>query len=106
VTVALGSRRRRRPFTVTFALHGEQGAASADNQRPVVDVDRGDQPADAQAPLAVEPGDAFGAELEHTITCIRTGQPPLVGARDGARAVAVCVAAGRSVAERRPVRVE
>jgi UDP-N-acetyl-2-amino-2-deoxyglucuronate dehydrogenase len=53
VVVALGSHRRRRPFTVTFTLHG-----------------------------------------------------PLVGVHAGARAVNVCVAANRSVAEGRPVRVD
>jgi predicted dehydrogenase len=67
-------------------------------------VDRGDDPPDAPASIPVESGNAFAAELGHTIACIRTGQPPLVGVYDGARAVAVCVAASQSVAERRPVR--
>jgi UDP-N-acetyl-2-amino-2-deoxyglucuronate dehydrogenase len=103
VVVALGSCRRQK-FVVTFTLHGERGAAAANNQEPAVRVDRGDAQPDAPTAIPVEPGNAFAAELAHTIACIRTGQPPLVSVYDGAHAVSVCVAANRSVAERRPIR--
>jgi predicted dehydrogenase len=107
VVVALGSRRRRK-FVVTFRLHGEQGGATAANDAPVVEVDAAapEGGPDRPASVPVAPADALAAELEHVVTCARTGRPPLVGVRDGAHAVAVCVAANRSVIERRPVRPE
>jgi predicted dehydrogenase len=107
VVVALGSRRRRK-FVVTFRLHGEQGGATAASDAPLVEVDAS-APEGAPAPPAsfpVDPADALATELAHVVRCVRNGARPLAGVRDGARAVAACAAAGRSVRERRPVRPE
>ncbi|HEX2035890.1 MAG TPA: Gfo/Idh/MocA family oxidoreductase [Chloroflexota bacterium] len=105
VVVALGSRRREQ-FVVTFTLHGERGAATADNRRAEVRVDRGEDGAHVPATVAVERGDAIAAQLAHAIDCVRQRREPLAGVREGAAAVAVCVAANRSSAEGRPVRPE
>ncbi len=49
---------------------------------------------------------SFVAELEAFISSIRDDRPPPVGGRDGLMSVLIGVAAGRSMAENRPVKVE
>ena len=50
--------------------------------------------------------EAYRAEAEHFIECVRAGEAPRVGGLDGRAAVAAVVAANRSLLEGRPVRVE
>ena len=50
--------------------------------------------------------EAYRAEAEHFIGCVRSGEAPRVGGLDGRAAVAAVVAANRSLLEGRPVRVE
>lgn len=47
----------------------------------------------------------FIAEIMHFVTCIRTGQTPLVSGRDAARSIACCLAMKRAVREGRTVAV-
>ncbi len=49
---------------------------------------------------------SFVAELEAFIACIREDRQPPVGGRDGLMSVLIGLAAGRSMVENRPVRVE
>jgi myo-inositol 2-dehydrogenase / D-chiro-inositol 1-dehydrogenase len=49
---------------------------------------------------------AYTAELAHFVDCVRTGAAPQATGEDARRALAVALAAIRSVQERRPVRLE
>jgi myo-inositol 2-dehydrogenase/D-chiro-inositol 1-dehydrogenase/scyllo-inositol 2-dehydrogenase (NAD+) len=49
---------------------------------------------------------AYVAEAEHFVTCIREGAAPRVGAADGRAAVAAVLAANRSLREHRPVALD
>lgn len=50
--------------------------------------------------------EAYRAEAEHFVECVRAGATPRVGGLDGRAAVAAVVAANRSLLEGRPVRIE
>ena len=50
--------------------------------------------------------DAYRDEMIDFVDCVRTGKPPRAGAEDGLQALRVAVAAGRSLRERRSVRLE
>jgi myo-inositol 2-dehydrogenase/D-chiro-inositol 1-dehydrogenase len=45
-------------------------------------------------------------ELDHFLECLRTGSPPLIDVRDGARTVAVCLAIAESCRSGKTERVE
>jgi myo-inositol 2-dehydrogenase/D-chiro-inositol 1-dehydrogenase len=49
---------------------------------------------------------AYRAELEYFFACLRDGAPPAPGVRDALESLRVALAAARSLAERRPVRVD
>jgi inositol 2-dehydrogenase len=50
--------------------------------------------------------EAFQAELVHFVACVISGKAPSVGGEDGYLALRVAVAAGRSLRERRVIRVD
>ncbi len=50
--------------------------------------------------------DAYRAELAEFVQCVVTGSPPRATAEDGYQALRIAVAAGRSLRERRAVRLE
>jgi myo-inositol 2-dehydrogenase/D-chiro-inositol 1-dehydrogenase/scyllo-inositol 2-dehydrogenase (NAD+) len=50
--------------------------------------------------------DAYRAEDEDFVRCIREKRPPRAGGIDGRAAVAVVNAGNRSIRERRPVRLD
>ncbi|HEY3078754.1 MAG TPA: Gfo/Idh/MocA family oxidoreductase [Chloroflexota bacterium] len=103
VVLALGSRRTDR-FRVRFALHGTDGAAEADNVSAQLLVDS-PRLADASGPRPVPAVDSFAAEVAEFVRALRQGGEPAVSVRDGARAVAICLAAIRSAGEGRPAAV-
>lgn len=102
VVVALGSHRQSR-FDVTLTLHGTTGRAVANNHDEVIVVERDEELAERPKNVVVETGDSIATELADVIASIHQQRRPLVTVRDGARAVAVCEAANRSIIERRPV---
>jgi predicted dehydrogenase len=61
---------------------------------------------EAPAALPVESVDPIAREIAHVVESVCTGKQPLVDVVEGARAVAVCLAAVRSARERQPVTVD
>ncbi|MBI2191644.1 MAG: Gfo/Idh/MocA family oxidoreductase [Planctomycetes bacterium] len=52
---------------------------------------------------SLPPFDAFRAEIEHFLHCVRTGEKPLIPGPDGRASVAVCLAVKESARARRPI---
>ncbi len=98
--------RLKDPFTVEAAVFGTHGALKAVMQRNEVVHNLADLPGDEPLVEPVAPADSFSLEIAHFVDCVRTGTRPLVDAVEGARAVAVCIAAIRSAREQRPVTVD
>jgi predicted dehydrogenase len=105
VLLLLGARLKEK-FRVDLNLYGSEGSLRATLQRPEVVQELHAQPEDRPVVVPVAPGDAQAAALAHFVECVRTGQRPLVDVVEGARTVAVCAAAIRSVQEQRPVTVD
>ena len=93
-------------FYVDLAVYGFEGSLKAVMQRDelIKNVDRleGDKP----VVLPIQGADSHALEIAHFVQCVREDKPPLIGVVDGARDVAVCVAAIRSARERKPITVD
>jgi myo-inositol 2-dehydrogenase / D-chiro-inositol 1-dehydrogenase len=90
-------------------VFGSRGAAEAGNETPnrVSFSSAGGVRTDNPLYFFLERYQAsFAAEMEAFFTCIREDREPPVGGRDGLMSVLVGLAAGRSMAENRPVGVE
>jgi predicted dehydrogenase len=105
VLLVLGARLKDK-FRVDLGVYGLQGALTATLQRHelVQNVEglEGDRPAVLPVPAA----DSHALEIAHFVECVREGRQPLIGAADGARTIAVCVAAIRSAREGKPIAVD
>jgi predicted dehydrogenase len=132
--LVLGARLKEK-FRFDLNVYGRQGALRAALGQDEVEEDVGArrtvgahgrvplQAADALAresvdPIARESVDPIAREIAHVVECVRGGhgtsggqetsggRQPLVDVVEGAKGVAVCLAAVRSARERRPVAVE
>lgn len=94
-------------YDVRAEVHGSEGTLFIGGQgNPGVTIFGPDQAAQEQVAFFIDRfADAFRAELVHFVSCIQTGEPPCVGVADGYAALQIAVAAGRSLHERRPVRI-
>ena len=103
--LVLGARLKDK-FRFELSVYGDGGelAAALGRSEVVQNVEAlsGDEP----VLLPVEGGDALELEIAHWVDCIREGTRPAIDVIEGAKAVAVCLAAVRSVREGRPVAVE
>lgn len=93
-------------FLVDVGVFGSRGSLKAAMQRNEVIQNLADLPGDVPLVEPITPAESFDLEIAHFVDCIRTGRRPLVDAVEGARAVAVCVAAIRSARENRPIHVD
>jgi predicted dehydrogenase len=101
----LGARLKEQ-FLVEAAVFGTHGALKAAMQRNEVVHNRSDLPGDQPFVEPVAAADSFVLEIAHFVDCVRHGKRPLVDAAEGARAVAVCIAAIQSAREQRPIPVD
>lgn len=105
VVVALGSRRQNR-FDVNFTLHGTNGRAAANNREAALVIERGEATPETPNVTMVENANSIAVEFDDVVHSIRNQRKPLVGVRAGARAVAVCEAANRSIVQKHPIQPE
>jgi predicted dehydrogenase len=111
--LVLGARLKEK-FRFDLNVYGREGALRTTMGRSEVvqDVDRLGVGAHGGAPLQthglapVQEADSLALEIAHVIECVRAGQQPLVDVVEGAKGVAVCLAAIRSAREGRPVTVD
>ncbi len=93
-------------FYVDFNVYGYEGSLKAVMQRDefIKNMDKlaGDKP----MTLPIEEADSFALEIAHFVDCVRQNKQPLIDVVEGAKAVAVCVAAIRSAQERKPISVD
>jgi len=105
VFLQLGSYRKTKG-DMRLRAFGPAGSVEAAGQTPQVVRDLGDGPGDKPETVAVTPANSHHRQVAHFIDCVRTGQQPLVGVRDGARTMAVCIAVVQSARSGKPVEVE
>jgi len=101
----LGSRLKDK-FYVDLSVYGPGGSLKAVMQRD--EVVQNVAALDGDVPLVqpIEHADSHALELAHFVECVRDDKTPLVTAVDGARDVAVCLAAIRSAREKRSIAVD
>jgi predicted dehydrogenase len=105
LTLLLGSRLKDK-FYVDLSVFGPGGSLKAVMQRDeIVENVAGTGP-DAPLVRPIPPADSHALEIAHFVECVRDGKRPLVDVVEGARAIAVCLAAIRSARERRPIAVD
>jgi myo-inositol 2-dehydrogenase/D-chiro-inositol 1-dehydrogenase len=103
--LVLGARLKDK-FRFELNVYGAGGELAATLGRSEVVQNVDTLPEETPAILPVEGGDALELEIAHWVECVRSGAPPAVDVVEGARAVAVCLAAVRSAREGRPVAVD
>lgn len=93
----------QRPYALNLSVYGSQGTLVNDK----LFLSKIDHLQDwMHLPLPEEEEyPYYYEEIDHLIHCIKTGQQPLVDAHEGARTVAVCLAADLSLQRGGPVRV-
>ncbi len=101
----LGSRLKDK-FRVELSVYGPEGALSTSMQRPEVVENVAALEGDKPRVLAVEEADSHQRGIAHFIECVRLGTQPAVDVAEGARAVAVCLAAICSAREGVPIKVD
>ncbi len=91
------------PYDLNFSYHGTRGSV-AKNKLFIGGIPHVEKFMDM--PIDIPPEDHTCArELDHFLTCIETGETPLIDALDGARSVAVCCAVIESIETGRPAPV-
>jgi predicted dehydrogenase len=103
--LVLGARLKEK-FRFELKVYGSEGELAATLGRSEVMQNVDALPGKAPAVLQVEGRDALELELAHWIDCVRRGVQPSVDVVEGAKAVAVCLAAVRSARAGRPVTVD
>jgi UDP-N-acetylglucosamine 3-dehydrogenase len=105
VLLVLGARLKDK-FHVDLGVYGSEGSLRATLQRGelVEDIDglEGDRP----TVLPIQGADSHALEIAHFVECVREDRQPLIEAADGARTIAVCLAAIRSTRESKPIAVD
>lgn len=98
------------PFTTSLEVTGRDGMLRADNEAFKLAVSRGGvtayslQTEGVSIPQSSAHKDPYLLELEHFVSCIRTGAEPVVTAQDAGRAVATACAALESAWIGRPIK--
>ena len=105
VLLVLGSKMKDQ-FFVDLNVYGYGGALKATMQKSelVQNVDA----LEGSAPLVevVEPANSHELAIAHFVDCVREGEHPAIDEVDGAKSVAICLAAIQSSREGRPVAVD
>jgi UDP-N-acetylglucosamine 3-dehydrogenase len=100
----LGARLKDK-FRFELNVVGAAGSVAATLGRSEVVQNVNALPGKAPLVLPVGSGDALELEIAHWVDCVRRGAPPAVDVVEGAKAVAICLAAVRSARERRPITI-
>jgi len=103
--LVLGARLKDK-FRFDLNVYGREGAlrAALGRDEVVQDIDR--LPGQEPVVLPVDKADSLALEIAQVVECVRTGTRPTVDVVEGAKAVAVCLAAVRSAREGRPVEID
>ena len=94
-------------YDIRTEVLGSEGAVmvGVHQHTPVVLLTRGGAQHDVTPYLMERFGDAYRAQMQHFVNCLRDKQSPSVGGADALAALEVCVAATRAWKEGRVVRV-
>jgi myo-inositol 2-dehydrogenase/D-chiro-inositol 1-dehydrogenase len=103
--LVLGARLKEK-FRFDLNVYGREGALRAALGRDEVVQDVARLAGEAAVGLPVDKADALALQIAHVVDCVRGGKRPPVDIVEGAKGVAVCLAAVRSAREGRPVAVE
>jgi len=93
-------------FFVDLNVYGAGGALKTTMQRPELVVNVGALAGDAPDVVQVEQVNPHHRAIAHFVECVGEDKTPSITVEDGARAVAVCLAAIQSAREGRPVKVD
>ena len=105
LALVLGARLKDK-FQLDLRVYGPAGALSSSLAHSAVVEDADHLSGDKAVVSPVEPADAIALEVAHFVHCIRSGQPPLCDIVEGAKNVAVCLAAIQSAQSGQPVTVD
>ncbi len=87
------------PYNMNFSYHGSKGSIQK-NKLYLGGIPHVES--FMELPIEIRAEDhTCSRQLDHFLTCIKTGQKPLINATDGARSVAVCCAIAKSLETRR-----
>lgn len=101
----LGARLKDK-FYVDLNVYGSEGALKAVMQQNELIKNIAKLEGDQPTILPIQAANSHALEIAHFVECVREDKQPLIDVVEGAKAVAVCVAAIRSAQERRTVRVD
>lgn len=91
------------PYNLNFSYHGTKGSINK-NKLFIGGIPHVENY--SELPIEIRAEDHTCAEeLDHFLTCIQTGETPLIDAVDGARSVAVCCAIIESIESGEPAKV-
>jgi inositol 2-dehydrogenase len=92
-------------YDIRTEVLGSEGAVTigAHGHTPVLLLSRAGAQHDLMPYLMERFGDAYRAQLQHFVGCLRDGTPPSVGGNDGLAALEIAVAATRAYREARAV---
>lgn len=101
----LGARLKAK-FYVDLIAYGTEGSLKAVMQRGEVIQNMDKLEGDKPVAIPVEGANSHALGIAHFVECVREDKQPLVDVVEGAKAVAVCVAAIRSAQEGKPVAID
>jgi predicted dehydrogenase len=105
VLLVLGARLKDK-FTVDLGVYGSAGSLRTTLQQDELIENMDGLEGDRPTVLPVQGADPHALEIAHFVECVREDGQPLIGAADGARTIAVCVATTRSAREGKPIAVD
>jgi UDP-N-acetylglucosamine 3-dehydrogenase len=101
------------PFRTGFEIAGDLGLIEWDSHDPApltVTLKSSESPTSPSAPQLQSPlmphDDPYYLELEHFLSCLENGTPPIISAEDGLEAVKLSLATIQSIQTGQPVQVD
>jgi UDP-N-acetylglucosamine 3-dehydrogenase len=101
------------PFRTGFEIAGDLGLIEWDSHDPApltVTLKSSESPTSTSAPQLQSPlmphDDPYYLELEHFLSCLENGTPPIISAEDGLEAVKLSLATIQSIQTGQPVQVD
>ena len=105
VLLILGSKMKDK-FFVDLNVYGHGGALKTTMQKPELVQNVDALEGDAPFIEAVAPANSHDLAIAHFVECVREGKRPCADEVDGAKSVAVCLAAIQSSREGRPIKID
>jgi len=101
----LGAQRRDK-FYVDLNVYGHEGSLRAVMQRNEIIKNMDRLEGDKHRVVPLERANSHALAIAHFVECVREDRQPMVNAVEGAKTVAVCLAAIRSAREGKPITVD